>query len=152
MLSANARPAWLADARQCLNDRRAERDTARARDTLARARGQMPIPGVEPAGVRRRQDAARRLPPLPDGRRDVIAPVRSAPVPCQRSLHVEVGKHTAWLIGEDVRGLLAVADSQRHQYDPARDCWMVPVDFADHVMVTAEWRQRRFVTCEAVNR
>ncbi|SDN51147.1 hypothetical protein SAMN05660199_00165 [Klenkia soli] len=80
--------------------------------------------------------------------------VDGTPVPCARSLRVEVGRHTAWLHGEDVRALLAVAqiDGKHKQYDGERECWMVPVDYADQVMTVAEWHQRRLVTQEAVDR
>jgi hypothetical protein len=113
------------------------------------------------AGVqlRRRRQAALRCEPLQDGRRDpwpadrgVRVKTNSFPSP---TLHVEVGARTAWLYGSDGRDMFALLDKvriERRQWDYQRRVWMIPVQYADDVMAWAEWKQRRLVTCEAVDR
>ncbi|WP_104529765.1 hypothetical protein [Blastococcus saxobsidens] len=66
-----------------------------------------PAPSREAASVpealRRRREAARRLPALVDGRRDPIAPRRAQVV-----LEVEVGRRTAWFYGLTRRQFIAL--------------------------------------------
>lgn len=145
-LPAEQRPAWLNGAREHLAEQHAERDAQR----LAHARGQLTLPGADVASLRRRREASRRLEPLPDGRRD---PLDKTPAkPGLRTLHVEVGKHTAWLYGEKTVRLLERAGVVQRQWDWQRRVWMVPVQYADDVITYAEWRERRVVTVEAVDR
>lgn len=108
----------------------------------------------EPVGkqLRRRRQASLRCEPLADGRRD---PWSSKGTRSLRTLHVEVGARTAWLYGRDGRDIFALLDElglDRRQWDQARRVWMVPIQHADDVMAWAEWKQRRVVTCEAVDR
>jgi hypothetical protein len=48
--------------------------------------------------------------------------------------------------------LLDKVGIERRQGDYQRRVWMIPVQYADDVMAWAEWKQRRLVTCEAVDR
>lgn len=107
--------------------------------------------------LRRRRVAALRCEPLDDGQRDPWSVVgRGTPTAkTSRTLHVEVGRRTAWLYGRDGRDVFALLDEvglERRQWDWERKAWMVPLASADDVMSYAEWRQRRTVTCEAVDR
>lgn len=72
-----------------------------------------------------------------------------------RTLHVEVGARTAWIYGRDGQDVFALLDEvgiERRQWSTAERVWMIPVQYADDVMAWAEWKQRRTVTCEAVDR
>jgi len=69
------RSAWLAEAREVFTERRAERD----RDKLRHARGELQLDGADVEGIRRRREAARRMPPRPDGRRDPLEPAPQPP-------------------------------------------------------------------------
>lgn len=111
--------------------------------------------------VRRRRLASLRCEPLADGRRDPWTSSRQEEdqhrhtILMSRTLHVEVGKHTAWLHGGDGQDIFKLLDTvgvERRQWDAVRKVWMIPVQFADDVMAWAEWKQRRIVTCEAVDR
>jgi hypothetical protein len=93
------------------------------------------------SGIRRRQAAARRLPPLTDGRRDPIAPGR----PVQTLLHVEVGRRSVWLHGLDRRQAIALfkrAGVTRYMHDGRG--WCCPLEYADDVLAVADhglhWR------------
>jgi hypothetical protein len=97
----------------------------------------------------RRRAASLRCEPLPDGRRD---PWTTRKATGLRSLHVEVGRRTAWLYGDKVFALLDDVGIEQRQWSPTERVWMIPVQHADDVMAFAEWRQRRVVTCEAVER
>jgi hypothetical protein len=73
----------------------------------------------------------------------------------RHALHVEVGRYTAWIYGRDGRDIFTLLDEvglERRQWDQDRRVWMIPMQFADDVMAYAEWKQRRVVTCEAVER
>ncbi|RBY94836.1 hypothetical protein DQ244_06130 [Blastococcus sp. TBT05-19] len=72
--------------------------------------------------------------------------------PGPASLHVEVGRYSAWLEGPDVGALLDAAGVTERLFDHDRGRWMVPVDRVDNVMSWAEWRERRIVTCSDVDR
>jgi hypothetical protein len=145
-LSPEARTAWLADARVHLAERRAERHA----QSVAHARGQLPLPAADVSGLRRRRQASLRCEPLDAaGRRDPMSTRRRMPA---LTLHVEVGKRTAWLHGERIVELLDAAQVERRQWDWQRRLWMVPIDRADDVITYAEWRQRRVVTVEAIDR
>lgn len=103
--------------------------------------------------LRRRRAAAVRCEPLSDGRRDPWTPKRGSAE--LRTLHVEVGRRTAWLYGRDGRDIFTLLDEvglEQRQWDWERKAWMVPIQHADDVMAVAEWKQRRVVTCEAVDR
>lgn len=102
-----------------------------------------------PAQIRRRRAAASRCAPLSDGRQDPLSLPKGARL---RSLHVEVGRRSAWIHGDKVFELLDAVGIERRQWDHLRRVWCVPVQFADDVISWAEWRQRRVVTCEAVER
>lgn len=69
-----------------------------------------------------------------------------------RTLRVEVGRHTAWLFGEKTFDLLDAVGIEQRQWDHKQRVWMIPVQYADDVMAWAEWRQRRVVTCEVIDR
>lgn len=102
-----------------------------------------------PAQLRRRRGASYRCQPLEDGRRDPVAKkVTRSP----RTLRVEVGRHTAWLFGEKTFDLLDAVGIEQRQWDHKQRVWMIPVQYADDVMAWAEWRQRRVVTCEVIDR
>ncbi len=67
------------------------------------------------------------------------------------TLHVEVGRRTCWLHGMHVKALInAVAVPS--QWDPARRTWMVSIKRVDDVIAWAEYKQRRVITVEAVQR
>lgn len=100
--------------------------------------------------IRRRRQASLRCEPLTDGRRDPWSPKRSQSG--ARTLHVVIGRHTAYLHGEKVFDLLDKAGIERRQWDHRRRVWMIPIQFAGDVMAYAEWKQRRVVTCEAAER
>jgi hypothetical protein len=114
-----------------------------------------------PVQLRRRRQASLRCEPLHDGlrdpwtsRRDVDRVRDSTPI-SPRTLHVEVGARTAWIYGRDGQDVFALLDAvgiDRRQWDAERKVWMVPVAYADDIMAWAEWRQRRIVTVEAVDR
>jgi hypothetical protein len=70
--------------------------------------------------------------------------------PSPRTLHVEVGRFSAWLDGPDITALLDAVGITERLWDHGR--WMVPIDRADDVMSWAEWRERRIVTCTDVDR
>lgn len=102
--------------------------------------------------LRARRAAAVRCEPLQDGRRD---PWPTKGYSTLRTLHVEVGRRTAWIYGRDGRDVFTLLDEvglERRQWDWERKAWMVPIASADDVMAYAEWKQRRTVTCEAVDR
>lgn len=114
-----------------------------------------------PAQLRRRRQASLRCEPLNDGRRDPWSSSRPqehqdrSTISVPRTLHVEVGKHTAWLHGRDGQDVFRLLDEvrlERRMWDWSRKAWMVAIQDADDVMAYAEWRQRRIVTCEAVDR
>ncbi len=121
----------------------------------------------------RRRQGSYRLEPLLDGRRDPWSSrrdgarlhdhdlhdgggrrrTRSTAAP--RTLRVEVGARTAWLYGRDGRDVFTLLDEvgvQQRQWDWQRRVWMVPISRADDVIAWAEYRQRRLVTVEAVDR
>lgn len=92
-------------------------------------------------GLRLRQAAAHRMPPLHDGRRDPIAPAH----PSQTLLQVEVGKRTAWFLGLTRRQAVALfrrAGVAHYMHDQRG--WCVPIEHADDVLAVAEhglhWR------------
>jgi hypothetical protein len=145
ILPPEARSAWLSEARDVLTERQSERHSQR----VAHARGQLTLPGSDISGLRRRRDASLRCEPLPDGRRDVLSRPKPTAAP---TLRVEVGRRTAWLYGDDIVGLLERARVDRRQWDWQRRVWMIPIDRADDVISYAEWRQRRIVTVEDVDR
>ncbi|WP_448613341.1 hypothetical protein [Modestobacter sp. URMC 112] len=66
------------------------------------------------------------------------------------TLHVELHRNTARLHGARIPQLLDLAGVDARQYDRQGGCWTVPVARADDVICVAEYRQRRFVTVEAV--
>ncbi len=68
------------------------------------------------------------------------------------TLHVELYRHTARFYGPRVWQLLDLAQVNARQYDRERKCWTVPADQAANVICVAEYRQRRFVTVEEVDR
>ncbi|MCU1669507.1 MAG: hypothetical protein JWP40_2434 [Blastococcus sp.] len=110
-----------------------------------------------PVQLRRRRQASLRCEPLHDGLRDpwTSRRVRDSTPISPRTLHVEVGARTAWIYGRDGQEVFALLDAvgiQRRQWDAERKVWMIRVQDADDVMAFAEWRQRRIVTCEAVDR
>jgi len=72
--------------------------------------------------------------------------------PSLSTLHVEVGRYSAWLDGPHVPTLLDAAGVTERRFDVDQQRWMVPVDRADDVMSWAEWRERRVVTCSDVDR
>lgn len=104
------------------------------------------------SGVRRRQAAAQRMLPLPDGRRDPIAPdPRARPV--QTLMQVQIGKRTAWWLGIDRRQAMALfkrAGVTRFMHDGRG--WCTSIEDADDVLAVADhglgWR----TTVEAVDR
>ncbi|RBY94080.1 hypothetical protein DQ244_01585 [Blastococcus sp. TBT05-19] len=103
-----------------------------------------------PAGLRRRQDAARRLPPLHDGRRDPIARTPARP---QTLLQVQVGKRTCWYLGitrAQAKALFKRAGVTRHMHDGRG--WCTPIEDADDVLTVAEHALRWHVAVEAVDR
>jgi hypothetical protein len=113
-----------------------------------------------PAELRRRRQASLRCEPLDDGRRDpwtsrgLHDESRKSSISA-RTLHVEVGRHTAWLHGRDGQDVFRLLDEvgiDRRQWDARRRVWQIPLQYADDVMAWAEWRQRRTVTCEDVDR
>jgi hypothetical protein len=67
------------------------------------------------------------------------------------TLRVEVGRRTCWLYGPGVRPVLDAVGAPR-QWDHTRRWWMTAVDRADDVIAWAEYKQRRHVTVEAVQR
>ncbi len=102
------------------------------------------------AQLRRRREASLRCEPLADGQRDPWSRPRAT---VARTLHVEAGRRTAWLYGEKVFALLDAVGIEQRQWDHSgRRVWMIPMQYADDVMAYAEWKQRRVVTCEAVDR
>lgn len=107
-------------------------------------------PETIPAQLRRRRAASYRCEPLADGRRDPVSKKRPANV--ARTLHIAVGRRTAWLFGDRTFDLLEQVGVDRRQWDYEKRVWMIPSQFADDVMAFAEWRQRRVVTCEAIDR
>lgn len=68
------------------------------------------------------------------------------------TLHVEVGRYSAWFDGPNVTALLDASGVTERLWDHDRQRWMVPVNHADDVMSWAEWRERRVITVEAVDR
>jgi hypothetical protein len=115
-------------------------------------------PGIQ---LRRRRQASLRCEPLQDGRRDPWTSARGVTADSRKSsadsrtLRVEVGRRTAWLYGRDGRDVFTLLDEiglERRQWDWERRVWMIPIQYADDVMAFAEWKQRRVVTCEAVDR
>ncbi len=101
------------------------------------------------AQLRRRRTASLRLEPMTDGRRDPW-PARKPKGP--RTLHVTISRNTARLYGDGVFGLLDEVGVDRRQWDHRERVWMIPIQHADDVMAWAEWKQRRVVTCKAVDR
>ncbi len=99
--------------------------------------------------LRRRRAASLRLEPLADGRRDPWPTPKATGL---RSLHVTVNRHTARLYGEGIFALLDEVGIERRQWDHRDRVWMIPIQYADDVMAWAEWKQRRVVTCEAIDR
>lgn len=108
-----------------------------------------PVAAAAPAGLRRRQSAARRLPPLVDGRRDPIArPVKPATL-----LQVEVGRRTCWYIGLTRRQFVALmsrAGITRYMHDGR--AWCTALEDADQVLAVAEHGLHYRVAVEAVDR
>ncbi len=99
--------------------------------------------------LRRRRAASLRCEPLADGRHDPWP----SPVPTRpRTLHVRVNRNTARLYGEGSFALLDEVGIERRQWDHRERVWMIPIQYADDVMAWAEWKQRRVVTCEAIER
>lgn len=68
------------------------------------------------------------------------------------TLHVELYRNTARLRGARIVPLLDEAGVTARMYDRSQGCWTIPAHLADDVMCIAEWRQRRFVTVEEVDR
>jgi len=109
-----------------------------------------------PSQLRRRRAGSRRIEPLEDGRQDPWAIDRRDRWTSTRTLHVEVGRRTAWLYGGRAKHLIESA-SQRSgapipsMWDHLRRIWMIPIDRADDVLVY-EHVEGRFTTVEAVDR
>lgn len=119
---------------------------------------QRPEPAQDTASqLRRRRAASRRLEPMADGRRDPFDVDKRDRWTSTRTLHVEVGRRTAWLFGGRAKHLIEAA-SQRagapipSQWDHLRRIWMIPITHADDVLVYAEHVEGRFTTVEAVDR
>ena len=109
-------------------------------------------PQATPAQVRRRRAAADRCPPMDDGRRDPIEPDRRGDRwTSDRTLHVEVGRRTAWLHGGKITRLLNRAGVDRRMWDHLSRTWCIPVDRVDDLLVYAEHFEGRFCTVEAVD-
>ncbi|MDP9459333.1 MAG: hypothetical protein M3Q22_03460 [Actinomycetota bacterium] len=68
------------------------------------------------------------------------------------TLRVEIYRNTARLYGPRVPLLLDAAGVDARMYDRARGCWTVPANRVDDVLCMAEYRQRRFITVEEVDR
>ena len=68
------------------------------------------------------------------------------------TLRVELYRNTARLYGPRILQLLDAAGVDARMYDRALGCWTVPVNRVDDVLCVAEYRQRRFVTVEEVDR
>jgi hypothetical protein len=102
------------------------------------------------SGIRRRQAAARRLPAMPDGRRDPIAP---APGPVQTLLQVQVGKRTVWWLGLDRRQAMALfkrAGVTRFMHDGRG--WCTSIEDADDILTVADHGLHWRTTVTAVDR
>lgn len=100
-----------------------------------------------PAGLRRRQHAARRLPPLPDGRRDPIAPLP------RLLLAAEVGRRTVWYLGLDRHRTIALfrrAAVTRYMQDSHG--WCTSIEDAEHVLTVAEHSLGYRIAVEPVDR
>lgn len=137
------------DERRPRQERRSEKSAAAKPLELFPAHATATTDNSAGAQLRRRRAASLRCPPLVDGRRDPWSQGRTQSA---RRLHVEVGRRTAWLFGAKVFDLLDKVGLERRQWDHERRVWMIPVQYADDVMAWAEWKQRRLVTCEAVER
>ncbi len=107
-------------------------------------------PQDTPTQLRRRRQASLRYEPMADGRRDPWSSSKGARQ--TRTLHVEAGRRTAWIYGAKTFELLDAVGIERRQWDHQRRVWMIPIQFTDDLMAYAEWKQRRVVTCEAVER
>lgn len=109
-----------------------------------------------PAQVRRRRAGARRCEPLHDGRRDPLEPDRRDRWTSARTLHVECGKHTAWLYGGRAKQLInrsaRTGTPIPSMWDHLRRVWCIPIAYSDDVLVYAEHVEGRFTTVEAVDR
>jgi hypothetical protein len=106
-----------------------------------------PTAAAVPAGLRRRQYAARRLPPLLDGRRDPIEP-RSRPL-----LAAEVGRRTVWYLGLDRPQAVALfrrAAVTRFMEDSHG--WCTSIEDGGDVLTVAQHALGYRVTVEAVDR
>lgn len=68
------------------------------------------------------------------------------------TLRVELYWNTARLRGGRVLQLLDAAGVTVRMYDRAQGCWTIPLHLVDDVICMAEYRQRRFVTVEEVDR
>ncbi|MDP5184780.1 hypothetical protein QOZ88_19275 [Blastococcus sp. BMG 814] len=150
-MSAPGRYSQLCSARgEVQRAERARRNEQRI--SAAPLPGLWPKPSSEaasvPAALRRRQAAARRLPPLADGRRDPIAPPRHQVV-----LEVEVGKRTAWFYGLTRRQFIALcrrAGVARWMEDTRTFC--VHVEDSAEMLAVAEHALRWRTVVTAVNR
>lgn len=110
-----------------------------------------------PSQLRRRRAASRRCEPLEDGRRDPVEVDRRDRWTSTRTLHVEVGRRTAWLYGGRAKQLIETAAQRAgspcpSMWDHRLRVWMVPIDRADDILVYAEHVEGRFTTVEAVDR
>lgn len=106
-----------------------------------------PTAAAVPPGLRLRQRAARRLPPLPDGRRDPIAPL---PRPL---LVAEVGRRTVWYLSLERRQATALfrrAAVTRYMEDTYG--WCTSIEDADDVLTVAQHALGYRVTAVAVDR
>jgi hypothetical protein len=107
-----------------------------------------PVAAAVPAGLRRRQHAARRLPPLPDGLRDPIAP----PPPPQTVLQVQVGRRSCWYFGLDRRQATALfkrAGVTRFMEDTRG--WCSSIEDAGEVLAVAQHGMGYRVAVEAAD-
>jgi hypothetical protein len=68
------------------------------------------------------------------------------------TLRVELYRNTARLYGPRVLQLIDEAGVDARMYDRALGCWTVPANRVDDVICMAEYRQKRFVTVEEVDR
>ncbi len=110
-----------------------------------------------PSQLRRRRNASRRCEPFEDGRRDPHEVDRRDRWTSARTLHLEVGRRTAWLYGGRTKQLIEHA-AQRSgtpcpsMWDHRRRVWMIPINRADDILVFAEHVEGRFTTVEVVDR
>jgi hypothetical protein len=110
-----------------------------------------------PTQLRRRRAASRRSEPLEDGRRDPFEGDHRDRWTSTRTLHVEVGRRTAWLYGGRAKQLIEMSAQRAgtpcpSMWDHRRRVWMIPIDRTDDILVYAEHVEGRFTTVEAVTR